>query len=348
MGAAKSYPTPLSDQDGYLVEFDGPDDKLHPQNWVVAENVVVSLVLSFVTFTATFASSIFSPAIPAVVEQFRVSNIVGVLTISLYVLGFATGPILWSPMSEVYGRKIPLLISSLGYPIFQLPVAVAHDLQTIMICRFFRGFFGACPLVVVGAVFADMFDDGDIGLAVTALSASVFTGPLLAPIIGGFIAINSSLGLALDALSNCYPRVYRVFTFGVASGRDVPTDHTSRKGGISPSKDEELIHTRQTGRSRDRVPRSAGEEPYSAGTHAVHRTYRTHAFHIHGLIYGLLYLFLSFYPIVFQGVPGMNSGVGALPYLGMLAGEILAGLYIAADSPRYNRNLAENHGIVVP
>lgn len=86
-------------------------------------------------------------------------------------------------MSEVYGRKIPLLVSSLGFAIFQIPVAVAHDLQTIMICRFFGGFFGACPLVVVGAVFADMFDDRDRGLAITALSAAVFAGPLLAPIV---------------------------------------------------------------------------------------------------------------------------------------------------------------------
>jgi DHA1 family multidrug resistance protein-like MFS transporter len=41
-------------------------------------------------------------------------------------------------------------------------------------------------------------------------------------------------------------------------------------------------------------------------------------------IYGLLYLFLTAYPLVFQGVHGMNAGVGGLPFFGMITGELLA------------------------
>jgi MFS transporter, DHA1 family, multidrug resistance protein len=55
------------------------------------------------------------------------------------------------------------------------------------------GIFGACPLAVVGAVFSDMFDNRTRGLALTLFSMTVFTGPLLAPFIGGFI-VESHLG----------------------------------------------------------------------------------------------------------------------------------------------------------
>lgn len=65
-------------------------------------------------------------------------------------------------------------------------------------------------------------------------------------------------------------------------------------------------------------------------------------------IYGLLYLFLTFYPIVFQGVHGMNPGVGGLPYFGIITGEILAGVAIILDQPSYNKKLAKNGGMPIP
>jgi DHA1 family multidrug resistance protein-like MFS transporter len=65
-------------------------------------------------------------------------------------------------------------------------------------------------------------------------------------------------------------------------------------------------------------------------------------------IYGLLYLFLTAYPIVFQQIHGMSGGVGGLPYFGMIIGMISAGIYIVLTQPSYNRKLAANNGVPVP
>ena len=65
-------------------------------------------------------------------------------------------------------------------------------------------------------------------------------------------------------------------------------------------------------------------------------------------IYGLLYLFLTAYPIVFQQTHHMNPGVGGLPYFGMVIGMVLAGVYIICTQPGYNRKLDANGGIPVP
>jgi MFS transporter, DHA1 family, multidrug resistance protein len=65
-------------------------------------------------------------------------------------------------------------------------------------------------------------------------------------------------------------------------------------------------------------------------------------------VYGLLYLFLSFYPIVFQGVHGFNLGVGGLPFFGMILGEILAGIYMVILQPSYNKKLAANNNMPIP
>jgi DHA1 family multidrug resistance protein-like MFS transporter len=65
-------------------------------------------------------------------------------------------------------------------------------------------------------------------------------------------------------------------------------------------------------------------------------------------IYGLLYLFLTAYPIVFQQIHGMSGGVGGLPYFGVIIGMISAGIYIALTQPSYNKKLAANNGVPVP
>ena len=81
-----------------------------------------------------------------------------------------------------------------GFSIFSIGSAVGKDLQTVLICRFFGGVFGSCPLAVVAAVFSDMFNNRTRGLAVTVFSMTVFTGPLVAPFIGGFTTMNKNLG----------------------------------------------------------------------------------------------------------------------------------------------------------
>lgn len=146
-GAGKPYPPPLPEREEYVVEFDGVNDPLHAQNWPMKKKLPVAITLGFVTLTAAFGSSIFSTATGVVAQQFNISRQFGILGVSLYVLGFATGPIVWAPSSELYGRKIPLLISSFMFSIFNIAVAVAKDTQTIFICRFFAGFAGAVSIV---------------------------------------------------------------------------------------------------------------------------------------------------------------------------------------------------------
>jgi MFS transporter, DHA1 family, multidrug resistance protein len=65
-------------------------------------------------------------------------------------------------------------------------------------------------------------------------------------------------------------------------------------------------------------------------------------------VYGLLYLFLTAYPLVFQGVHHMSPGIGGLPYFGLIVGMLCAGVYITLTQPSYNRKLAANNGIPVP
>lgn len=346
-GGGKPYPPPLPEREAYVVEFDGPDDPLHAQNWPMRKKILTAVMLGYTTLIAAFASSIFSTATETIAGIYHVSDEVGLLGLSFYVLGFALGPTFWAPLSELRGRRLPIVLAMFGFSIFQVAVASAKDLQTILICRFFGGLFGASPLAVVAAVFSDMFDNRTRGMAITVFSMMVFSGPLLAPFIGGFIiesylgwrwtewlcAIMGFVAFILDILflEETYPPVILISKASELRRR-------TKNWGIHAKQEEIEVDFRELlSKNFTRPMRLLVTEPIVLLL-SIYMAF----------IYGLLYLFLTAYPIVFQEIHGFSPGIGGLPYFGMILGEILAATYILLTQPSYNRKLKANNGVSIP
>ena len=309
--------------------------------------ILTATMLGYTTVVSAFTSSIFSAATRAVAGQFHVSTEVGVLGVSLYVLGFATGPILWAPLSELKGRRLPIVIAMFGFSLFQAAAATGKDLQTVLLSRFFGGLFGACPLAVVAAVFSDMFNNKTRGLAITVFSMMVFTGPLLAPFIGGFIT-QSYLGWRW---TEYLPTIMGFLAFGL----DLLFLEETYPPVVLVSKAEELrrrtlnwgIHAKQEEIEvdfRELVSKNFSRPLRILVTEPIVLLLSVYM----AFIYGLLYLFLTAYPIVFQQIHGFNGGVGGLPFFGMILGMLLSGLAIVLRQPAYNRKLAANNNVPVP
>jgi multidrug resistance protein len=178
---------------GFLVEFEGPNDPDNPKNWTTKRRWGITISMGLLVFTVTFASSIFSVNIRTVQEKYNVEMITATLGVALFVLGFVFGPIVFGPMSEVLGRRIPLLSGFALFAIFQIPVALAQNITTICVGRFLGGFFASAPLAVVGGALADLWDPIPRAYAICVFAAGGFAGPVAGPIAGGFIT-ESSLG----------------------------------------------------------------------------------------------------------------------------------------------------------
>ena len=84
-----------------------------------------------------------------IIRTFDISTIVFVLGISLFVLGFAVGPLLWAPFSEVLGRRVLFIITYAALTAFNAGAAGSQNVQTLIILRFFAGVFGSSPLTNV-------------------------------------------------------------------------------------------------------------------------------------------------------------------------------------------------------
>lgn len=111
-------------------------------------------------FNSTFDSSLTSGAIEDIAACFGVkSEVQLVLPVSVYLLGYVVGPLFWSPLSEVYGRR-PVLVGSFSlFVVFTAACALAPTWATFLFFRWLCGTFASSALTVVGGMYADIYDD---------------------------------------------------------------------------------------------------------------------------------------------------------------------------------------------
>lgn len=140
----------------YIVDFlpvDGHNAMQYP-NW---KKWTITILQAVATLAVAFVSTAFSGGIREIIIGFGVSTEVAILGVSLFVLGFAVGPVLWAPLSEFYGRQILFFLTYMALTAFNAGAAGAQNIGTLIVLRFLAGTFGASPLTNSGGVIADMF-----------------------------------------------------------------------------------------------------------------------------------------------------------------------------------------------
>jgi predicted MFS family arabinose efflux permease len=145
------------DAERYLVTFDDDTCK-DPKTWSVKYKIWVTIQLNLLAFAASLGSSITAPAQDKIAQVMGVSRGVTVLSISLYVLGFAFGPLFWGPVSELWGRKMSMLPATFCLGVFSIGTAVSKGPASLFITRFFGGLFGSAPNSNVAAALGDIWE----------------------------------------------------------------------------------------------------------------------------------------------------------------------------------------------
>ncbi|KAH3688989.1 hypothetical protein WICPIJ_000048 [Wickerhamomyces pijperi] len=347
MGLGKELILEYPEAEKYTVSFNGPDDPIHPHNWDMKKKFLTCVMLGFNTATIAWTSSIFSSAVLVIAKKYHVGSTVAILGVSLYVLGFALGPVVWAPLSELYGRKPVLVFSILGFTIFNFGVATAENLQTILICRAFSGAIGAAPLVVVPATFADLFGNKQRGRAITIFSMTVFCMPIVAPVAGSFIT-NSYLGwrwtMYISGIMGAFGLLLTVFFFEETHH---PIILVNKAKEIKKRTGNWLIHA-----PHDEFELSIKDIVEKNITRPIVLLVKEPIILLisiyNSFIYGILYLLLSAYPIIFAEGYRMHGGVAELPYLGVALGMVLGGVACYVLEGKYIVAMEKNNGKPVP
>ncbi|CAD6920454.1 unnamed protein product [Tilletia controversa] len=322
-----------TEDDPYVVSWLN-EDREDPMNSSDFYKWFVTVIVSLVTLAVGIGSSAYSGAIEKIGLEFGGTEVQLTLGVSLWVLGFALGPLVWAPCSESYGRRNTLLFTYSFLTLWSGLCICAPNLTALLIFRFLAGAFGSSPLTNSGGTIADIFPAAQRGLGMAIFCAAPFLGPSLGPIIGGFLAITEGWkavmifltvlagGLLLLAFL-CLPETYSPVLLRARCERLEKATGKKYIAVMDKGKDTRFASILKVNLTR----------PWQLI--AYEPIVMILSLYI-AIIYGVLYSFFGAFPIVFQLGRGWNAGVGGLAFLGILVGMIAALAWIILyDNPRY-------------
>lgn len=139
------------------------------------------------------SSSMVAPALASIASDFAITNSAAQqMPLSIFVLAYGLGPLVSGPLSELYGRVPILQLANLIYLVFNTACGFAQSATQLIIFRFLAGIGGSAPLAIGGGVLSDVWRADERGAAVAIYSLMPLLGPALGPLAGGFITTHVS------------------------------------------------------------------------------------------------------------------------------------------------------------
>lgn len=176
----KSIPiAPKKTKDGaILVDWYYTDDSDNPHNWTNRKRALIATIICLYTFVVYTTSAIYTSSTEGIMKEFGVDTLLATLGLSLYVLGYGIGPLVFSPMSEipVIGRNPVYIVTMFLFVIISIPTALVKNFAGLMVLRFLQGFFGSPCLASGGASIQDMYSLMSLPYAMMAWVSAAYCG----------------------------------------------------------------------------------------------------------------------------------------------------------------------------
>ncbi|KAI0319040.1 MFS transporter [Amylostereum chailletii] len=325
-------------EDPFEVHLDLKDD---PQSLPLFRRWLAVLVISSVGLCVTAASSAGAMTETAIGREFGIAHEAAVLTLSLFVLGLAAGPLLAGPCSEIYGRNAVYRVSFVLFFAGNFGVAFAPNFGCHLAFRFITGCCGSAFLSVAGGSVSDLFPKAEVPTPMAVYTISPFLGPEVGMVYSGFVNQHLSWRWTYYiVIMWSFVQLVALFVF-------VPETYTPvllrRKAASLRA---------CTGDQRYSAPRE--HDRPSLAKLLVHACWtpvqlvaqERMVFFIdlwNALILGILYLLFQAFPIVFGEVHGFAMEMVGLSFLGIAIGMLLG----LATQPLWNeraRRYRDKHG----
>ncbi|WPK13780.1 multidrug effflux MFS transporter [Lysinibacillus louembei] len=145
------------------------------------------LILGSLTAFGPLSLDMYLPALPLVATDLATSASLVQMSLTACLLGLALGQLLFGPLSDIHGRRRPLLFTLLIYAFASLLCAFSTSIWIFIVLRFIQGFAGAAGLVIARASARDMYSGKELTKFVALLSLVNGAAPILAPIFGGAV-----------------------------------------------------------------------------------------------------------------------------------------------------------------
>ncbi|KAF2482125.1 major facilitator superfamily domain-containing protein [Neohortaea acidophila] len=164
------------------------DEVNNPQNWKRWYKWTLVILVSFIEFLTTMPNFMYAPNLTDAEEDLNTTNdTLATFSLTIYILGFALGPLLFGPLTEVYGRAPVYRLCLVAFLCMTLGCGLAQNIEMLVAFRFLAGSFGAAPVAIGGAVVGDLFVVEERGRAMSIYQAGQIISAVVGPPIGGLI-----------------------------------------------------------------------------------------------------------------------------------------------------------------
>jgi multidrug resistance protein len=289
-----------------------------------------------------------APALGAIAREFNITNEVEQsLTLSIFVLAYAIGPLFLGPLSEMYGRVIVLQASNLLYLFFNLGCGLAQTKGQMIAFRFLSGLGGSAPLALGGGVLSDLFTAEERGRAISIYSLAPLLGPAVGPIAGGFITENTTWRWVFYA-TTIADGLIQVSGLFFLQETYPPVLLYRKKKKLIKETGNEALHT-----EFDRPDRTVMKtlaisltRPFKLlGTQVIVQVLALYM----AYLYGLMYLVLSTFPALWENEYNESVGIGGLNYISLAVGFFIGTQVCAPCQDKIYRELKRrNNGVGKP
>jgi multidrug resistance protein len=275
------------------------------------------------------SSSILAPSLEDIGHELNIKSAsVQSLCLSIFVLGFASGPLIFAPLSEMYGRRIVLHASHVLYLIFNCACGFAQTTAQMLAFRFLGGVGGSAALALGPGVLADLFSADQRGVSSGLYALFPMLGPALGPLCGGFITEYTTwrwgfwgtsivdvpiLTLGLVFLEETYPTVL------IRWRKDKLVKQTGNTALFTPAERIQLPLTKQLGQALLRPMKLLTTQVIII----VMGAYQAY-------LYGLMYLVLTTFPRLWTQDYGQSPSHAGLNYISLGLGYCI-GLQVCSQ-----------------
>ncbi|KAG0660547.1 hypothetical protein C6P45_001564 [Maudiozyma exigua] len=177
--------------DPFLVTWNGPNDPDYPMNWSTSRKILVIVQIMLLTCVNYMGSSIYAPGEDGIREEFKVGHVTATLNVSLYILGYGIGPLLFSTLSELstIGRQPIYIITFIMFFLFNIDIATVHSIGGMIVMRFITGILCSLQLATGGATIGDVMPPEMINLFLGIWSVGVMVAPITGPLLGAAMVV---------------------------------------------------------------------------------------------------------------------------------------------------------------
>ena len=146
------------------------------------------LLLALCTAFGPLCTDMYLPALPDIAKDLNISTAFAQASITACLLGLALGQLFMGPVSDGRGRRGPLIFSLALFTVSSGLCSVMQDGYSFLALRFCMGLGGAGGIVLARAICCDSYQGSALTRFMSLLMAIHSVGPILGPVIGGFVA----------------------------------------------------------------------------------------------------------------------------------------------------------------